>query len=91
MKNIPLGNLCIIKDVFQHWSDNSIIVLLNYLTQQKQFKYILICNSSNQTHDSVNNTTGTYRELSCDYYPLKHFNPVKLLNYNSKEVCLITT
>jgi hypothetical protein len=91
MSSVLLGNLCVIKDVFQHWSDNSICVFLNYLTQHKRFKYILICNSCNQQADSVNNVTGTYRELSCDYYPLKHFNPVKVLNYNSKEVCLITT
>ena len=91
MKNIPLGDLCIIKDVIQYWSNNSIIVLLNYLINNKRFKYILICNSCNQSQDNNNNITGQYRELSCDYYPLKMFNPIKLLNYNSKEVCLITT
>ena len=34
-------------------------------------------------------STGQYRELSSEYNPLRKFNVVKMLNYNSKEVSLI--
>jgi len=90
IKELPLGDLCIVKDVFQYWSNNSINVFLNYLIKNKRFKYILIVNSCGQQMDNCNTATGQYRELSCDYEPLKKFNPVKLLNYISKEVSLIT-
>ena len=89
MKAIPVGDLYIIKDVFQYWSNNSINGLLNYLIQHKRCKYILIVNSCSQKYDNVDTKTGQYRELSCDYNPLKQFNPEKILNYNSKEVSLI--
>lgn len=90
MKDLPLGDLCVIKDVFQYWSNNSINVFLNYLVQHKRFKYILIVNSCGQQMDNCHAVTGQYRELSCNYNPLKKFNAVKLLNYNLKEVSLIT-
>ena len=89
MKDLPLGDLCIIKDVFQYWSNNSINVFLDYLIQNKRFKYILIVNSCGQQINEGNTITGQYRELSCAYNPLKKFNAIKLLNYNLKEASLI--
>ena len=32
---------------------------------------------------------GEWRKLSCEYFPLKKYNPTKLFNYNSKEVSVI--
>ena len=32
---------------------------------------------------------GDFRQLSCEYFPLKKYNPVKLYNYYSKEVSVI--
>lgn len=89
MKDLPLGDLCIIKDVFQYWSNNSINVFLNYLIKNRRFKYILIVNSCGQQIDNGDTVTGQYRELSSEYNPLRKFNVVKMLNYNSKEVSLI--
>jgi hypothetical protein len=89
-ENIIDGDLCILKDVLQHWSLEHIYNLLDYLISNKRFKYILICNCSNQRIDNIDIQTGGIRDLSCDYYPLKKYNPVKLLKYHTKEVSLIT-
>lgn len=87
---IANGDLCILKDVLQHWSLDNINTVLSYFIQQKKFKYILICNCSQQTIDNVDIPDGDFRPLSCDYLPLKKYNCQKLYTYNSKEVSVIT-
>ena len=92
-ENIINGDLCILKDVIQHWSLDNIYNFLDYLVESKKFKYILICNcSTNKTIRIGNNTdikNGEFRPLSCDYFPLKKYNPTKVYNYDTKEVCVI--
>jgi hypothetical protein len=83
------GDLCILKDVIQHWSLDYIYNFLDYLVEYKKFKYILICNCCNQTQDNADIHIGGWRQLSCDYFPLKKYNPIKLFNYHSKEVSII--
>ena len=88
-ENIINGELCILKDVIQHWSLDNIYTFLDYLIELKKFKYILICNCCNQTQNNTDIQNGSFRELSCEYLPLKKYNPVKLYNYHSKEVSVI--
>lgn len=90
-ESIPGGDLCILKDVICHWSLDNIYTFLDYLVEHKKFKYILICNCNEQyTHDT-DIANGGWRTLSCDYFPLKKYNPTKLYNYNTKEICVICT
>lgn len=89
-KDIVTGELCILKDVLQHWSSDNIYGFLDYLVEYKKFKYILICNCCHQTDDNQHDIENSdFRPLSCDYLPLKKYNPVKLYNYHSKEVSVI--
>ena len=88
-ENIINGELCILKDVIQHWDLDNIYKFLNYLIEYKKFKYILICNCCYQTEDNTNIQIGDFRPLSCEYFPLKKYNPTKLYNYHSKEVSVI--
>ena len=88
-ENIINGELCILKDVVQHWSLGDIYTFLDYLVEHKKFKYILICNCCNQIQDNTDIVNGECRELSCEYFPLKKYNPTKLYNYHSKEVSII--
>lgn len=83
------GDLCILKDVLQHWSTDHIYTFLDYLVDNKKFKYILICNCCNQTQDHTNISVGQSSQLSCNFLPLKKYKPVKLFNYNTKEVSVI--
>ena len=83
------ADLCILKDVLQHWSLDKIYIFLDYLVYNKKFKYILICNCSYQKIDNTDIKDGRFRPLSCDYFPLKKYNPKKLLNYLTKEISVI--
>ena len=87
-EEIPTADLCILKDVLQHWSNEEVYNFLDDITTSKKFKYILICNCSRQKR--VKDTrTGHQRQLSADFLPLKKYNPVKVFTYDTKEVCLI--
>ena len=88
-ESIINGELCILKDVIQHWSLDNIYSFLDYLVENKKFKYVLICNCGNQIQDDTDIQNGDWRQLSCEYLPLKKYNPIKLYNYNSKEVSVI--
>jgi len=83
------GELCILKDVIQHWPLDDIYKFLDYIVENKKFKYILITNCCNQTQDDTDILTGEWRALSCDYLPLKKYSPKKLFKYDTKEVSLI--
>lgn len=67
------------------------ILFLDYLVNNKLFKYILICNCCNQTEDNPNpNNDNRSTPLSIHFFPLKKYNPIKLYNYYTKEVSLIS-
>lgn len=83
------ADLCIIKDVLQHWLIPDIYTFLNDIVTSGKFKHILVCNCCGQTEDDPDNrelSTG----LSCDFLPLKRYGATKLFKYGTKEVSLIT-
>ena len=82
------GDLCILKDVIQHWKMDEIYTFLDYLIENKNFKYILICNCCNQTKDNPDNEDRS-TPLSINFFPLKKYKPVKLYNFHTKEVSVI--
>ncbi len=84
------GDICILKDVLQHWSLQEIYNLLDYLVESKKFKYILITNCCcYQIKDNTDIKNGEWRALSCDFLPLKKYNITKLYNYGTKEISVI--
>ncbi len=88
-EEITNGDMCILKDVLHHWPTENIYTFLDYLVGSKKFKYILMCNCCNQNKDNDDTLNGYFRQLSCDYLPLKKYNPKKLYNYRTKEVSVI--
>ncbi len=84
------GDLCILKDVLQHWPLSDIYRFMDWLVASGKFKYVLIVNCSYQKQDETDVKAGGFRSLSCDFLPLKKYNPVKMLQYNTKEVSIIT-
>jgi len=74
----------------QHWSIDKIYIFLDYIIESKKFKNILIINCCNQQDDDTNILTGQFRCLSCNHFPLKKYNPIKIFTYGSKEVLLIS-
>jgi hypothetical protein len=89
VESIISADLCIIKDVLQHWQLNDIYRFLDFIISSKKFKHILIINCCYQTSDNTNIQNGEFRPLSCDFLPLKKYNPIKLGNFYTKEICLI--
>ncbi len=90
-ESIIEGDMCILKDVIQHWSLKEIYIFLDYLTESKKFKYILLINCCNQKKDNEDCVIGDWRQLSCNFLPLKKYNAIKMYNYNSKEISIIFT
>jgi len=86
---IAIADLCILKDVIQHWPLIMINTFLDDIIENKRFKYIMITNCSDQIEDNTDIAMGEWRPLSCDFYPLKKYNPIKVFNYYTKEVCVI--
>jgi len=87
-EDLQTADLCIIKDVLQHWETKHIYEFLDYITQKKLYKYILLINCCNQNTDNID-VVDQFRDLSCSHLPLKKYNPVKLLNYSTKEISVI--
>lgn len=88
-EDIVGGDMCILKDVIQHWSTSCIYNFLDYLISSKKFKYILICNCCNQTCNNTDIKVGQWRQLNSKFLPLSKYNPEVVYKYNTKEVCLI--
>jgi len=90
-KNIISTDLCIIKDVLQHWRLADIYTFLDNIMISKKFKYIIICNCCDQIKDNPDLLiTGGFRPLSASFFPLKRYSAKIIFRYNTKEVSLIT-
>ena len=91
-ENIISTDLCIIKDVLQHWRLDDIYTFLDNIMNSKKFKYIIICNCCNQVRDNPDLLiTGGFRPLSAVFFPLKRYGAKIIFKYNTKEVSLITS
>lgn len=92
-QDIVNADLCILKDVLQHWDVISIFTFLKDIINMGKFKYILICNCCSDAKNGQNIDIGNWRPLSCDVNPLKRFNPIKICYINAptkKEISVIT-
>jgi len=88
-EDIANGELCIIKDVLQHWSLTNIITFLDYLIDSKKFKTILIVNCSQRAQDNIDINDGEWRSLSCAFLPLSKYNGKIVFTWDTKEVSVI--
>jgi SAM-dependent methyltransferase len=85
---LPDADLFIIKDVFQHWDNKSIIQMLDFLIEERNFKYILVCNGANQTEET-DIKIGEYRPLNHTMYPLNKYDFQLLYSWDIKDVLLL--
>lgn len=88
------SDLCILKDVLQHWRSECIYTFLDFIITNRLYKYILIINCCWSSHLAFQQAfdireNGQFRTLSSHCLPLKRYNPVKLYQYDTKEVLLI--
>lgn len=83
------ADLCILKDVMQHWKLCDIYDFLEFVTTKKLFRYILICNCTGQNKDDTDINMGDFRALSSHHRPLSKFNARTVYTYHTKEVSII--
>jgi SAM-dependent methyltransferase len=83
------GDLCIIKDVLQHLCNKDINDLLEYITTNNKYKYIIITNCCRQLYDNQDIKNGDWRQLTAKLKPLNKFSPKIVGYYNTKEISII--
>jgi hypothetical protein len=88
--HIPKADLCVIKDVLQHWPSENVRSWLQTVIEKKLFKYILITNCVHQPRQDRGCPLGDYVPLSPDMTPLNEFKSEVLLAYDTKKTSLIT-
>lgn len=86
---IKPADLCVIKDVMQHWPDVFIEKFLDYAIQHKLFKYIIITNDTAGI-DGKDIMLGGYHRVGCNHTALKKYNAVVIFEYPHRQCCLIT-
>ena len=84
--NIPTVDLCIIKDVLQHLSNENVKKMLDKV--RARAKYVIVVNDRDQNGDS-DISNGEYRRLNMNRSPLNAYEPFLLNSYSMKDVCLI--
>lgn len=89
-EKIDSADICIIKDVLQHWKLKDIYSFLDNICLSKKFKYILICNCCDQKYDNEDAySVGAFRQLSAKFYPLKRYDATIVFKYHTKEISII--
>lgn len=89
-ENIISADLCILKDVIQHWSLEKIYTFMDYITQSKKFRFILIVNCANQLEHNTDILDGNWRALNSNLFPLRKYNPICVGFYQTKQISIIT-
>lgn len=88
-EEIPNTDLCVIKDVFQHWVDEDIREFLEKWKKSKKSKQIIIVNCyKGMKNYEINETGSDLRGLDSANKVFEGYNIRSLLRYNTKEVCL---
>lgn len=92
LEKLKPADLCILKDVLQHWPYKTIIEVMDYLVHANKYKYIIVVNcykSADPKVSSADIEPGGWRPLSISKYPLNRYGGVKLYNWDTKEVSII--
>lgn len=90
-ESIGPADMCILKDVLQHWPLATIYEFLDFVVEARLFTFVLICNCGYQTQDDTNIPSGGFRPLSYAHLPLRKYHPQVLYRYGTKEVSVIHT
>ena len=85
---LPSADLCIIKDVLQHYQNGVIISILDGIISNKLYKYILLTNCSYQWDEKREFQMGDFRPLNKDMFPLNKYELTKMISYDTKDVLL---
>lgn len=85
---IQPADLCIIKDVMQHWPNVAIDRFLDYVVTHKLFKYILITNDT-AGEDGMDTVLGGYHRVTHRHPTLQRYGAKVVFTYYQRICCLI--
>ncbi len=86
---INCADLLIIKDVLQHWDNDTVRVFVDWVTSINKFKFVLVTNCTPNTSYSENDTPiGGWRGLNHETPIFKEKGFLPVLKYKTKEVML---
>ncbi len=81
-------DLLLVKDVLQHWDDNSVSVFVEWIKTSKKFKYALITNCNSNHFDNIGGELGGWRGLDSNHLLFRDSGFVKVFQYQTKEIML---
>jgi len=84
--DIEMCDLIIIKDVLQHFPNQTVVDVINNV--KDKCKYLLVVNCSFQSNEN-DIVIGSWRPLSYQMYPLNTFKFKLIGHYNTKDICLL--
>jgi Mannosyltransferase putative len=86
---LPDGDMCLVKDVFQHWPNEMVREWLDWAILKRKWKWLLVTNDRNQAGgDGEDTWLGGYRGLNPSFAPLKEFGFQLVAEYLHKAVLL---
>jgi SAM-dependent methyltransferase len=90
-ERLPKGDVYIVKDVLQHWNNDSINAFLQGVIQNRKCRYIIIANCYSQEKDNQEiRHIGDTRFLNAHMNPLKQYKPEVIKTYGTKQISVIT-
>jgi SAM-dependent methyltransferase len=87
LKSIKHTNvdLLILKDVIQHWPNETIVTFLKNIRNHMNVKYVLLTND-HTSQDNENIECGGYRPLNWDKPPLNDFKVTYVFSFNTLDM-----
>ncbi len=89
MAALRAADVCILKDVIQHWSTARIRAFLDEVRRRRLFRWILITNCAFQRGDGDDTADGGFRPLSAAFEPLRSYGAVVVYRWDTKEVSVM--
>lgn len=88
--NLPTGDVYVVKDVMQHWTNIYVVNFLKKVIAQKKCRFIVVVNDYQQETETQDvKHLGDTRPLNSQLNPLKQFDPEVIKCYGSKQISVI--
>ena len=86
--DIPEGDIYLIKDVFQHWTESRMRWFLEQWKKYNKSKYLLSINCKKNGFGYQKMSSLYHRNIDCSDRVFDGFNPISIFEYKTKEVIL---
>jgi hypothetical protein len=81
------ADLLVLKDILQHWTDEEVIMFMDWATTSGKYKFIFITNCSGENTGTLD-TPGRWRGLTETHPLLAKYGLRRIFSYGTKR-CLL--